>query len=56
MNITPEKLRKYAETCEGSTKIIVLAAADTIDGLQMVAKVYMAHLALLDTDQREETE
>lgn len=34
MNITPEKLRKYAETCEGSTKIVLLAAASTIEDLQ----------------------
>ena len=34
MNITPERLRKYAETCEGSTKLIVLAAASTIEDVQ----------------------
>ena len=45
MNITPEKLRRYAETCEGSTKLIVLAAASTIEDLQAVAKAYVKDIS-----------
>lgn len=44
MNITPEKLRRYAETCEGSTKIVLLAAASTIEDLQKERSVIISHI------------